>query len=65
MGATSEGSAASAREGGEVGGESELEREGRRLVYRGSAPVTPDFRRYTECEPCTCQDMKFTNIAIT
>jgi hypothetical protein len=27
--------------------------------------VTPGFRRQTECEPCACQDQKFTYIAIT
>jgi hypothetical protein len=27
--------------------------------------VTPDFRRQTECEPCTCQDQQFTYTAVT
>jgi hypothetical protein len=27
--------------------------------------VTPGFRRQTECEPCTCQDQKFTYTSIT
>jgi seryl-tRNA synthetase len=27
--------------------------------------VTPDFRRQTECEPCTCQDQLFTYTAVT
>jgi hypothetical protein len=30
-----------------------------------SSPVTPGFRRQTECEPCTCQDQRFTYIAVT
>jgi hypothetical protein len=28
-------------------------------------PVTPGFRRQTECEPCTCQDQLFTYTAVT
>jgi hypothetical protein len=28
-------------------------------------PVTPGFRRQTECEPCTCQDQQFTYTAVT
>jgi hypothetical protein len=27
--------------------------------------VTPSFGRQTECEPCTCQDQKFTYTSIT
>jgi hypothetical protein len=27
--------------------------------------VTPDFRRQTESEPCTCQDQQFTYTAVT
>jgi hypothetical protein len=27
--------------------------------------VTPGFGRQTECEPCTCQDQKFTYTTIT
>jgi hypothetical protein len=27
--------------------------------------VTPNFSRQTECEPCTCQDHKFTYTPIT
>jgi hypothetical protein len=29
------------------------------------ASVTPGFRRQIECEPCTCQDQKFTYTTIT
>jgi hypothetical protein len=32
---------------------------------RGKPPVTPGFRRQTECEPCTCQDQLFTYTAVT
>jgi hypothetical protein len=28
-------------------------------------PVTPGFRRQTECEPCTCQDQQFTYTTVT
>jgi hypothetical protein len=35
------------------------------MLYNGRHPVTPDFGRQTECEPCTCQDQKLTYIAIT
>jgi hypothetical protein len=28
-------------------------------------PVTPGFRRQTECEPCTCQDQLFTYTTVT
>jgi hypothetical protein len=31
----------------------------------GLTPVTPGFRRQTECEPCTCQDQQFTYTAVT
>jgi hypothetical protein len=31
----------------------------------GWLPVTPGFRRQTECEPCTCQDQLFTYTAVT
>jgi hypothetical protein len=27
--------------------------------------ITPGFGRQTECEPCTCQDKKFTYTTIT
>jgi chromosome segregation ATPase len=29
------------------------------------SPVTPGFRRQTECEPCTCQDQLFTYTVVT
>jgi hypothetical protein len=35
------------------------------LSLNAPATVTPGFRRQTECEPCTCQDQKFTYTAIT
>jgi hypothetical protein len=34
-------------------------------THKQSAGVTPDFRRQTECEPCTCQDQQFTYTAVT
>ena len=27
-------------------------------------PVTPGFRRQTECEPCTCHDQQFTYLSL-
>jgi hypothetical protein len=35
------------------------------LLYCELVIVTPGFGRQTECEPCTCQDQKFTYTAIT
>jgi hypothetical protein len=35
------------------------------MVYGSEAVVTPDFRRQTECEPCTCQDQQFTYTTVT
>jgi hypothetical protein len=35
------------------------------VARREGLHVTPGFRRQTECEPCTFQDQRFTNTAVT
>jgi hypothetical protein len=35
------------------------------VEFGAQVPITPDFGRQTECEPCTCQDQKFTYTTIT
>jgi hypothetical protein len=42
----------------------EIHNEHIRLAFQ-KLRVTPGFRRPTECEPCTCQDQKFTYTVIT